>query len=233
MGFVRRKRFVDWTVLAVAERVLAMQDRMDLERAFVDDRGARITQEALDRVLGRIPVSAVNLDGVVGGIEGRVRGVLLGHRNVACVPKALVLHPRDFEIEEAADLVVTRHPGDHLLYQLVAPDLLTERLALASVFDRSVEAGSDGAGGARGHGEAAVGEAAHGDLETITFVADPISLGHLHVGHEDRAHVTGANAEAIRDRLGAQRLPAGGSVEHEGGDAPAPGFWSGLGDYEQ
>src|SRR5260370_14267503 len=138
IGFVRRKRLLDWTVLAVAERVLALQDRMDLARAFVDDRGARITQEALDRVLGRIPVSAVNLDGVVGGIEGRVRGVLLGHRNVACVPKALVLHPRAFEIEEAADLVVTRHPGAHLLYQCVAPDLVTERLALASAFDRRV-----------------------------------------------------------------------------------------------
>src|SRR5713101_8860828 len=131
------------------------------------------------------------------------------------MPKALVLHPRHLEIEEAADLVVTRHLRDHLLDQLVAPDLLAERLALASVFDRRVEAGSDGAGSAGRYGEAAVVEAAHGDLEPITFVADPISLGHLHVRHEDRAHVTGANAEAIRDRLGAQGLAAGGSVEHE------------------
>src|SRR5216683_4201510 len=79
IGFVRRKRLLDWTVLAVAERVFALQDRMDLARAFVDDRGARVTQEPLDRVLGRIPVSAVYLDGVVGGVEGRVSGVLLGH----------------------------------------------------------------------------------------------------------------------------------------------------------
>src|SRR6266851_3465752 len=77
--FVGRKRLLDWTVLAVAERVFALQDRMDLARAFIDDRGARVTQEPFDRVLGRIPVSAVHLDGVVGGVEGRVRGVLLGH----------------------------------------------------------------------------------------------------------------------------------------------------------
>src|SRR5260370_20917690 len=149
------------------------------------------------------------------------------------MPKTLVLHPSDFEIEETADLVVTRHPGDHLLDQLVAPDLLTERLALASVFHRRVEAGSDSAGGARGHGEAAVVEAAHGDLEPITFVADPILLGHLDGGHENRANVAGSNAEAIRDRLASPRLSAVRSVQHEGGDASAPRCGTGLRAYEQ
>src|SRR5258708_24761135 len=100
------------------------------------------------------------------------------------MPKTLVLHPSDFEIEETADLVVTRHPGDHLLDQLVAPDLLTERLALASVFHRRVEAGSDSAGGAPGHGEAAVVAAAPRDLEPIAFLADPVPLRHPHAPHQ-------------------------------------------------
>src|SRR5260370_24911182 len=102
------------------------------------------------------------------------------------MPKTLVLHPSDFEIEQTADLVVTRHPGDHLLDQLVAPDLLTERLALASVFHRRVEAGSDSARGARGHGEAAVVEAAHGDLEPLPFVAEPAPRRPPHLRHETR-----------------------------------------------
>jgi len=68
----------------------------------------------------------VHLDSVVGCVEGGVGRVLLCNRDVARVPHALVLHPRDLKVEKAADLVVARHAGDHLLDELVAANLLAE-----------------------------------------------------------------------------------------------------------
>src|ERR1700736_5996985 len=165
--FVWRERSLDRAVFAVAEGVLALQDRVYLACALVDDRRPSVAQEALGRILGRVPVRSMNLDGVVGGVEGRVGRVLLCHRNVPRVPEALVLHPRDLEIQEAADLVVARHPGDHLLDELVPTDLLSERLPLARVLHRRVEASAHRAGGPSGNCEAAVVEAAHRDLEAI------------------------------------------------------------------
>src|SRR6266571_3628082 len=106
---------------------------------------------------------------------------------------ACVLHPGDFEVEQAADLVVARHARDHLLDELVAADLLAERLALARVLDRGVEACPDGPGRARGDRVAAVVEAAHRDLEAVALVADAIRLRNLDVAHEDRAYVARAN----------------------------------------
>src|ERR1700674_965187 len=141
-------------------------------------------------------------------VERGVRRVLLGHRNLACVADAGVLHPRDLEIKEAADLVVARHARDHLLDKLVAANLLAKGLALARVLHRGVEARAHRAGRSGGHRVAAVVEAAHGDLETVALIADPVRLRNLEIGHEDRADVTGADAEAVFDRLRAQRLAA-------------------------
>src|ERR1700674_1498926 len=99
-------------------------------------------------------------------VERGVRRVLLGHRDLARVADAGVLHPRDLEIKKAADLVVARHAGDHLLDKLVAADLLAEGLALARVLHRRVKAGADRSSGAGGDGKATVVEAAHRDFES-------------------------------------------------------------------
>jgi len=50
-------------------------------------------------------------------------------------------------------------------------------------------------------------------LQAIALVANPVRLGHLDVGHEDRADIAGADAEPVFDRLGAQRLAAGCPIE--------------------
>src|ERR1700674_793595 len=130
------------------------------------------------------------------GVERGVGRVLLGHRDLARVADARVLHPRDLEIEQAADLVVAGHARDHLLDKLVTADLLAKGLALARVLHRGVEARPYRAGRSGGHRVAAVVEAAHGDLESIALIADPVRLRDLEIGHEDRADVTRADAEA-------------------------------------
>ena len=144
-----------------------------------------------------------------------------------------VLHPGHLEVKEPADLVVARHARDHLLDELVAPDLLAEGLPLTRVFDRRIQAGTDSAGCARRDGVAPVVEAAHRDLETVAFVTDSIRLGHLDIAHEDRPHIAGADSQTILDRLGAQGLAAGLAVEHERRDATIAGFRIRLREHEQ
>src|SRR5258708_39843643 len=131
------------------------------------------------------------------GVEGSVRRVLLGHRHLTRMTHAGVLHPADLEVEQAADLVVTSHSRDHLLHQLVAADLLTKGLSFFRVLHRSVQTCAHRAGRAGGDREAAVVEAAHRDLETVTFIADPVCLRNLDVAYEDRTDVACADAEPV------------------------------------
>ena len=51
-------------VLPVAEQVIGLHEGVDLARALVDDRALGVAQVALDRVLVRVAVGAVDLDGV-------------------------------------------------------------------------------------------------------------------------------------------------------------------------
>src|SRR5438552_641165 len=230
---VWRERLLDRTVVAIAERVLALQDRVHLTRALVDDRRAGVAQKAFDGILGGIPIRAVDLDSVMRGVERRIRRVLLRHRNLSRVASARVLHPCDFEIQQAADLVIARHLSDHLLDQLVAPDLLAEGLSLARVFDRRVETRAHCARCTGGDGETPVVETAHRDLEAIALITDSVRLRHLEVGHEDRADVARTYAQSILDRLGAQRTAASLTVEHERGNAAPTRLGIGLGEDEQ
>src|SRR5439155_17042123 len=180
--------------------------------------------KSLHGIFGRVTVCTVYLDCIVRGVESRVGGVLLGHRHLARVPGADVLHPRDIEREQTADLVVAGHARDHLLHELVAADLLAEGFSLPRVLDRSIEACPHGAGGTRCDRVPAVVQTAHGNLETIALVADAVCLRHLDVAHEDRADVTGADAQAVLDRLCAQGFSARFAVEHEGRHPATAGF---------
>src|SRR5207302_11317576 len=116
---VGRKRLFERAVFAVAEGVLALQDGVNLARALVDDRRAGVAQEPLDRVIGRVAVRAVHLDGVVSSVEGCIGRVLLSDRHIAGESRALALHASRLVIEEAADRVAAEPAGDQLLHKLV------------------------------------------------------------------------------------------------------------------
>src|SRR5947208_635766 len=67
------------------ERVLGLHHLVDLRRALVDDRGARVAEVALDAVLGRVAVRAEDLDGEVGRLEGRLGRVPFRQRGLTRV----------------------------------------------------------------------------------------------------------------------------------------------------
>src|SRR5436189_6399628 len=77
--------------LPVAEDVLGLHHLVDLGRALVDDGRAGVPEVALNRVLGRVSVGAVHLDGEVRGLERALGRMPLGERRLAGVADAAVL----------------------------------------------------------------------------------------------------------------------------------------------
>src|SRR5256714_3200061 len=201
----------------VAERVLGLHQLVDLRRALVDDRRARVAEVALDAVLGRVAVRAEDLDRVVRSREGRLRRVPLRERGLARVPPALVLHPRRLHDEELRGLVAEHHRGDHVLDELELADRLPERPALARVLDRALEAGADDAARAGGDGEAPLVEPVHRDLEALPLLAHEVLGRHLDVLEEELARGAGPDAELV---LRVRRREAGRALlDDEGRDA--------------
>src|SRR4026207_1229606 len=98
----------------------------------------------------------------------------LGQARLAGVADTLVLEPRGLHDEELRRLVAEHHLRDHVLDELLLADRLPEGLALARVGAPPLEAGADDAAGPGGHGEAALVEAVHGDLEALALVADEV-----------------------------------------------------------
>jgi hypothetical protein len=79
--------------------------------------------------------------------------------------------------EEPPDLGPLGHVRQHLLDQLVAADLLAERLALVGVGDARIQAGPREPDRAGSDAEAALVDGAHGDEEPLALLADPVSSG--------------------------------------------------------
>ena len=67
------RRAAQRPVLAVAEQVVGLDQRVQLAGALVDDRRLGVAQVALDRVLVRVAVRAVDLDRVERGLARRDR----------------------------------------------------------------------------------------------------------------------------------------------------------------
>ena len=209
----QRKR----SVLAVAEGVVGLDERVELARPLVDDRRLRVAQVALDRELVRVAVGAVDLDRVERGLDRVLGGVPLGEAGLAGVAEALVLEPRGAPDEEPAHLGAGGHLGDELLDQLVLADLLAEGVPLVGVADRRVETGLGEADRAGRDGEPALVDGAHRDEEALALLADPVLDGHRHVVEVDEPRVAGPDAELAVEGAGRQtRHPA---LEHERGHA--------------
>src|SRR3954464_14033961 len=107
-------------------------------------------------------------------LERRLGGMPLRQRRLTRRPPTLVLHPRRLHHEQLRRLVAEHHLRDHVLHELVLPDLLAERLALAGVLDGTLETRADDAASSRRDREAPLVEAVHRDLEALTLLADEV-----------------------------------------------------------
>src|SRR5438045_1632336 len=136
---ISRKHAPKLFVLAESERVFGLEKLMDLHRSFVDDLAFGVPEKPADRIFVGIAVSAVNLDGVVGGVERRSRSNPFGQRGFARISLPLVFHPSGTKPEQLGVIVAGHHLGDHLLNELVLANHLPESLSLLGVFDAGVK----------------------------------------------------------------------------------------------
>src|ERR1051325_9031513 len=195
---------------------------LDLAGALVDGRDLRVAHVALDRVVGRVAVAAVDLHGLDGGPLRELRRVELRHRGFLRERLARVLEPRGAVDEEAGRVDARGHVGELPLDGLVRADGPSELLALLRVRDHHHEGGARDAHVLRADADAAGVERLHGELEAVALRADAGRLGDPRVLQVERARdaaaqahlvLLRAQAEAFRERRG----------EEEAREAAVPG----------
>src|SRR5438045_3668191 len=86
--------------------------RLDLRGALEDIENACIAEDAGDRVFGRVPVAAVDLERVVGVGPGGARGQELRHAGLDVAAAVAVLLARREVRELTRDHGLDRHPRE-------------------------------------------------------------------------------------------------------------------------
>src|SRR5581483_6470365 len=147
---------------------LADHHALDLGRSLADQEQRRVAVEALDLVLLRVAVAAVDAEGLLDDLLARLRGEELRHPRLEVGALARVLHARRLEREHPRRLDLRRHVGELELDRLVLGDRLAERLALLAVAERQLER-------ALGDADAAGGDVDAPDLERVHHLAEALA----------------------------------------------------------
>src|SRR3954466_2171012 len=111
----------------------------DLVGPGADPVQAHVAPDALDPVLAHVAGPAVDLDALVGDLDGDARGVQLGHRDLAHRVLAVGEAPGGRVDHLPRRLDLRRHLGELVADDLELPDRPPERLALLRVAQRLVE----------------------------------------------------------------------------------------------
>src|SRR5918997_1253830 len=124
----------------VALQELAPDDHpLDLRRALADQQQRRVAVEALDLVLLRVAIAAVDAEALLDAEAAGLGGEQLRHAGLELGALAGVLQPRGLAGQQAGGLDLGRHVGELELDRLVLGDRLAERLALLRVTQRELQ----------------------------------------------------------------------------------------------
>src|ERR1700684_2599186 len=146
--FVVRRRGV--SNLMTLQQLSADHHPLDLRRSLADQQQRRVAVDALDLVLLRVTVAAMDPQAFLGAEATGLGGEQLRHPRLQVGALAGVLHRRRAAHEQPRRVDLRRHVGELELDRLVLGDRLAERLALLGVFERQLERALGEAGGARG-----------------------------------------------------------------------------------
>src|SRR5436190_15000755 len=175
---------VDATALAALhldlvplQELLADNHALDLGGALADQEQRRVAVEALDLVLLRVAIAAVDAEALLDALLAGLGGQELGHPGLEVGALAGVLHPRRLAGDEPGGLDLGRHVGELELDRLVLGDRLAEGLALLAVAQRQLQ-------GTLGDADAAGGDVDPANLERVHHLhealADPRLLAAEH-----------------------------------------------------
>ena len=162
----------------------------------MEDFGVAV--ELLDRLLARVAVAAIDLDGVGGDLGGHVCCERLGERGLLGVANLLVMEVSGLPDEQARGLDVHGHLCDHEADGLVLGDRATEGLALGGVLARVLVGSAREADSRRGDHGARLVERAHCLEPARAFgAAEDVVLVDAHILEGDAARITGALAHVV------------------------------------
>src|SRR3954447_15687973 len=177
--------------LVPLQQLLADHHALDLRGPLADQQQRRVAVEALDLVLLRVAVAAVDAEAFFDAVLAGLRGEELGHPGLEVGALAGVLHPRRFAGDEAGGLELGRHVGELELDRLVGGDRLAEGLPFLAVAEGELERPLADADAAGGDVDAA-------DLERVHHLHEALAEAGL-LAAED---ALGRAAVAVVDQLG-------------------------------
>src|SRR3954453_13593523 len=94
------------------QQLLADDHPLDLARPLADEQQRRVAVYALDLVLLRVPVAAVDAQRLLGAEAAGLRGEQLGHARLEVRSLAGVLQPRGLQRQHAGRLELRGHVGE-------------------------------------------------------------------------------------------------------------------------
>src|SRR3954471_4169478 len=136
--------------LVPLQELLPDHHALDLRGSLADQQQRRVAVEALDLVLLRVAVAAVDAEAFFDAVLAGLRGEELGHPGLEVGALAGVLHPRCFAGDEAGGLELGRHIGELELDRLVGGNRLAEGLPFLAVAEGQLQrplSDADAAGG--------------------------------------------------------------------------------------
>src|SRR5690606_3909996 len=207
---------------------LAVDDHaLDLARALVDLRDARVPEVALDGEVLRVTVTAQDLHGVVRDRRGGLGGEQLRHRRLPRHAVAAVLQPRRPQRQQPRGVDARGHVGELEADALELVDRAPEGLALVRVAARGLERGAGDADRLRRDPDAAAVERRHRHHEALALAADASRLRHEAALEGHAARHGGVLPELL---LGApERHAVGTLLDEERAHAASAGRRVGLG----
>src|SRR4051794_22617311 len=122
---------------------------LDLLGALEDVVDLRVAVHALDRVLARVAVATVDLDGALGDPHRDAAGLELRLRSLGIGVAAVAGEPRGAVHEQSRRVDLGDHVGEHEGDRLVLDDRLPEGDALLRVLQRLLVRGARDANGHR------------------------------------------------------------------------------------
>src|SRR3954469_18549758 len=144
----------------------------DLVGAGPDAVEPHVAPDPLDAVLLHVAGTAVDLDALVGHLDGDARGVELGHRDLADRVLAVLEAPGRRVDHLPRRLDLRRHLGELVADHLELADLAAERLALQGVLDGLLEAALGARDAARGADQPLALELPHDVVEALADLAE-------------------------------------------------------------
>src|SRR3954447_1886736 len=194
--------------LVPLQELLADHHALDLGSDLADQEEGRVPVEALDLVLLRVAVAAVDAERVLHDLLAGLRGEQLRHAGLEVRALAGVLEAGGLAGEEACGLDLGRHVRELELDRLVLRDRLAERLWRLRVTERQLER-------ARGDADAAGRDVHPPHLERVHHLAEALVEAGL-LAAEDaggRAAIVAVDELGRLDALVAHLLDLGRDLE--------------------